>query len=347
MAVSQLETIVICTLMFFTMRLFVKIHKKWNSKRMNRVIRDFLWTDDEADRALSLAQGTERPIQPNGAMYYTRGPIVNISNDEPRQITQQEFDPKEFGEVFRKNCSAGDLDLHQGKDGPAVGIQMRRKNYGARQFERSGIAEKEPASSDEYSNYPEGENTGRIMEKNVSFKEFKPVGRLTKYRYVSMDGRTEKPTQYLYTNMEGRGWNVPIPCKSCQTKGSNAKECLRRDISHMGLEPLMGRLTARSKPTRTGWHPNWANVANKNRSQMANRNRAAPVAGDRSVPKCKNRSAPANKKRANILKNTGAGRPGKKERYAFLNLSYPNTSKPEPSTSGAKKGAVSGGGRKL
>ena len=346
MAVSQLETIVICTLMFFTMRLFVKIHRKWNSKKMNKVIREFLWTDEEADRDLSLAKGTERPIKPNGATHSTRGPIVNISNDEPQQITQQEFDLK-FGEVFRKDGPARELDLRQGKDGPAVGIRMRKNDYGARQFGRSGITEKEPESSDEYSNYPEGENTGRTMEKKVSFKEFKPVGRLTKYRYVSRDGRSEKPTQYLYTSMDGRGWNVPIPCKSCQAKGLNAKECLRQDIPHMGLQPLMGRMTARSEPTRTGWHPNWANVATKNRSQMANRNKAAPVAGNRLAPRCKTRSGPANKKRASTPKNTGAARPGRKERSSFLELSYPNTSKPKPSTSGAKKGAVSGRGRKL
>ena len=148
--------------------------------------------------------------------------------------------------------------------------------------------------------------------------------------------------------MDGRFKNIQLPCGSCQALKLTARECLQQNISHRGLSPRKGRSMARSKPTRTGWHPSWVNGTNKNRSRPGNSNGSARVTRGKSAPKNQNRSAPANKRRASILKGTGAERPARKGSFAaFLNQSYPNTEEPKPSTSRVAKGTVSGRGRRL
>ena len=71
----------------------------------------------------------------------------------------------------------------------------------------------------------------------------------------------EAKKQFLFTSMNGRLKDVPIPCRLGQTKGLRAAECMRQDVSHRGLQPQMGRSMVGPKPTRTGGHPNWADVA--------------------------------------------------------------------------------------
>ena len=373
MAVSQFETIVVSVLTYFTLRLVKKLSKRWSSKRASKTLRDWLW-NDESDRLLPSTTGDEGEIEPSGTTYSTRGPVVDVSEDDSEQAPREEFDMEEFTEVFRKNFPAGSLPLRYAKS--VMGDQRREDYCQSEQLGRSDMEEDETRpcedgirgsnrdlggnprnastrneaegsvdDDDTYRNYPEGLNTGRPV---VPPQELKPVGRIARYRYINKDGQSEKPTQFFYTSMDGRFKNIQLPCGSCQALKLTARECLQQNISHRGLSPRKGRSMARSKPTRTGWHPSWVNGTNKNRSRPGNSNGSARVTRGKSAPKNQNRSAPANKRRASILKGTGAERPARKGSFAaFLNQSYPNTEEPKPSTSRVAKGTVSGRGRRL
>ena len=368
MAVSQIETIVVCVLTFLTLRLFKKLSKRWSSKKAHATLRDLLWTHDESDRPRPLTKRDKGEEKPNGATHSTRGPIVNVSEDDSGQVPQKGFDFEEFAEVFRKNFPAGRLPPRYVS---SVTGEQRRKDYrGRKQFGRSNLDEdttgpfgdgiqgpgrnprdnqstRETAGrftddEDEYCNCPE-QNMGRPI---ASPEELIPVGRLAKYRYLNKEGKTEKPTRFLYTSMDGR-FKQFLPCKPCEMKGSTAKECLQQNLSHRKLSFQMGQSAARSEPTRTGWHPSWTNEAKKTRFRIGNKNGPATVNRGKSVPKNKNRSAPANKRRASILKRTGAERPVRKGSFAaFLKRSYPNTDDPKPSSSRGIMGTVSGRGRR-
>ena len=370
MAVSQFETIVVSVLTYFTLRLVKKLSKRWSSKRVSKTFRDWLW-NDESDRPLPSIIGDEGEVE---STYSTRGPIVDVSKDDSEQVPQKEFNMEEFAEVFRKNFPAGRSQLRyaksvtgdqRGKDycepeqpgGSNIdedetrpcedGIQGSNHNPRGNQRNPSTREAAEGSGDDDdvHRRYPEGRNTGRPA---VLPKEFEPVGRVTRYRYINREGQTEKPTQYLFTSLDGRFENVPVPCEACQFEGLTAGECMRKKVSHRDLQPQRGRSVAWSKPTRTGWHPTWVNGTNRNRSRSGNSNGSARGARGRSVPKNKNGSAPANKRRAGILKRTGAERPARKGSFAaFLNQSYPNTEEPKPSTSRVAKGTVSGRGRRL
>ena len=368
MAVSQIETIVACVLTFLTLRLFKKLSKRWSSRKAYATLRDLLWTHDESDRPLPLTKKDEGGEKPNGATHSTRGPIVNVSEDESGQVPQKGFDFEEFAEVFRKNFPAGRLPPRYVS---SVTGEQREKDYrGGKQFGRSnpdedttgpfgdGIqgpgrnprdnqstkrtAEGFTDNDDEYCNCPE-QNMGRPI---ATPEELIPVGRLAKYRYLNKEGKSERPTKYFYTSMDGR-FKQFLPCKPCEMKGSTARECLQQNLSHRELSFRTGR-SARSEPTRTGWHPSWINEAKKTRFQIGNRNGPATVNGGKSVPKNKKRSAPANKKRAGILKRTGAEGPVKRGSLAAsLKRSYPNIDDPQPSTSRVIMGTVSGRGWRL
>ena len=361
MAVSQIETIVVCVLTFLTLRLFKKLNKRWSSKKAYATFRDLLWTHDESDRPHPLTERDKGEEKPNGATHSTRGPIVNVSEDDSGQVPQKGFDFEEFAEVFRKNFPAGRLPPRYVS---SVTGEQRREDYrGRKQFGRSNLDEdttgpfgdgihgpgRNPRDNqrftddeDEYCNCPE-QNKGRPI---ASPKELIPVGRLAKYRYLDKEGKTEKPTRFLYTSMDGR-FKQFLPCGSCEMKGSTAKECLQQNLSHRKLSFQRGQSAARSEPTRTGWHPSWTNEAKKTRFRIGNKNGPATVNRGKSVPKNKNRSAPANKRRASILKRTGAERPVRKGSFAaFQNQSYLNTEDPKPSTSRVAKGIVSGRGRR-
>ena len=368
MAVSQIETIVVCVLTFLTLRLFKKLSKRWSSKKAYATLRDLLWTHDESDRPHPLTKRDKGEEKPNGATHSTRGPIVNVSEDDSGQVPQKGFDFEEFAEVFRKNFPAGRLPPRYVS---SVTGEQRGKDYrGRKQFGKSNLDEdttgpfgdstqgpgRNPSDNqsmrktaegfiddeDEYCNCPE-QNMGRPI---ASPKELIPVGRLAKYRYLNKEGKTERPTRFLYTSMDGR-FKQFLPCESCERKGLTPLECLQQNLSHRKSSFQMGR-PARSEPTRTGWHPSWKNEAKKTRFQLGNRKGPATVNRGQSVPKNKNRSAPANKRRASILKRTGTERPVRKGSFAaFLKRSYPNTDDPKPSSSRGIMGTVSGRGRKL
>ena len=373
MAVSQIETIVVCVLTFLTLRLFKKLNKRWSSKKAYATVRDLLWTHDESDRPRPLTKRDKGEEKPNGATHSTRGPIVNVSEDDSGQVPQKGFDFEEFAEVFRKNFPAGRLPPRYVST--VTGEQRRNDYRGRKQFGRSNLdedttgpfgdgiqrpgrnprdnqsmrktAEGFTDNDDGYGNCPE-QHMGRPI---ASPKELIPVGRLAKYRYLNKEGKTEKPSRFLYTSRDGR-FKQFLPCESCEMKGSTAKECLQQNLSHRRLSFQMGQSAARSEPTRTGWHPSWTNEAKKTRFQLGNRNRPATVNRGKSVPKNKNRSAPANKRRASILKKTGAERPVRKGSFAAsLKRSYPNTEMeivdPKPSSSKVILGTVSVRGRKL
>ena len=370
MAVSQLETIVVCVLTFLTLRLVKKLSKRWSSKKAYATLRDMLWTHDESDRPLPSTTGDKGEEKPNSAMYSTRGPIVNVSEDDSGQVPQKGFDFEEFAEVFRKNFPAGRLPPRYIS---SVTGEQRGKDYrGRKQLGRSNLDEDTPGpfgdgiqgpgrnprdnqstretaegftgDDDEYCNCPEGQNTGRPV---ALPKELIPVGRLARYRYLNKEGKSEKPTKFLYTSMDGR-FKQFLPCESCEMKGSTARECLQQNLSHRELSFRTERSAARSKPTRTGWHPSWINEAKKTRFQLGNRNGPATVNRGKAVPKNKNRSTPANKRRASILKRTGAEGPVRKGSFAAsLKRSYPNLDDPKPSTSRVILGTVSGRGRRL
>ena len=293
-----------------------------------------------------------------------------MSEDDSGQLMQKGFDFEEFAEVFRKNFPSGRLPLRYVS---SVTGEQRTKDYcGRKQLGKSNMDEDAPRpfgdgiressrdprnnqktreaaegstdDDDEHRNCPEGRNTGRPV---APPKELIPVGRVARYRYINKDGKSEKPTKFLYTSMDGRFKQV-LPCESCEHKGLTARECLQQNLSHRGSPSRTGRSMAGSKPTRTGWHPNWTNEAKKTRFQLGNRNGPATVNRGKSVPKNKNRSAPANKRRASILKRTGAEGPVKRGSFAAsLKRSYPNIDDPQPSTSRVIMGTVSGRGWRL
>ena len=370
MAVSQLETIVVCVLTFLTLRLVKKLSKRWSSKKAYATLRDLFWTHDESDRPPPSTKEDKGEEKPNSAMYSTRGPIVNVSEDDSGQVPQKGFDFEEFAEVFRKNFPAGRLPPRYIS---SVTGEQRGKDYrGRKQLGRSNLDEDTPGpfgddiqgsdrdprdnrstrgtaegftdDDDEYCNCPEGQNMGRPV---APPKELIPVGRIAKYRYLNKEGKSEKPTRFLWTSMDGK-FKQFIPCESCEKKGSTARECLQQNLSHRGLPSRTERSAAWSKPTRTGWHPSWINGAKKTRFQLGNRNGPATVNRGKAVPKNKNRSTPANKRRASILKRTGAEGPVRKGSFAASRKrSYPNTDDPKPSSSRVIMGTVSGRGRTL
>ena len=71
MAVSQIETIVVCVLTFLTLRLVKKLNKRWSSKKAYATLRDLLWTHDESDRPRPLTKRDKGEEKPNGATYST------------------------------------------------------------------------------------------------------------------------------------------------------------------------------------------------------------------------------------------------------------------------------------
>ena len=399
MAVSQIETIVVCVLTFLTLRLVKKLGKRWSSRKAYATLRNLFGTHDESDRPLPSTIGNEGEIQPNDATHSNRGPIVNVSEDDSEQIPQKGFDFEEFAEVFRKNFPAGRLPLRYAK---SVTGEQRGKDYcGKKTFGRSNMDEDAPrtfgdgiqgssrdprgnqstgeaaegsgevgyrnhpeaaegsvevghryinseaaegSGEDGYRNHPEGRNTGRPV---TPPKELIPVGRVARYRYINKEGHSEKPTKYLFTSLDGRFKNIPVPCESCEHKGLTARGCLQQNISHRGLSPRTDRSTTWSKPTRTGWHPNWTNGNKRTRFQMENRNGPATMNRGKSVPRNKNRPALANRKWNSILKRAGvAGTIQRGSFAAFQNQSYLNTEDPKPSTSRVIKGTVSGRGRR-
>ena len=89
MEVSHIETIII-SIRYLSLRLLVKLTRRWDLEQPRRKVRDLLLANDRCDCFIPTDNGNEGPHTPNGKMHAVCESIITIDEVEPEQVPKEE-----------------------------------------------------------------------------------------------------------------------------------------------------------------------------------------------------------------------------------------------------------------